>query len=239
MKSCEHGALFQEGNSIIYKKEKCVLCGACINACPLKAREVTGKTVTADSVMKEILKDRIFYDESGGGVTFSGGEPLMQPDFLYELLERCRDEYIHTALDTSGFASWDVLDKVSSLVDLFLYDIKLMDNEKHRKYTGVPSDIILQNIRKLSERQRRIFARIPIIPGINDDDENIRSTGEFLSRLNIMQVNILPYHNMAADKYNRLSREYKINDTTAPDDAKMSAISNILAQYGLNVKIGG
>jgi hypothetical protein len=124
-------------------------------------------------------------------------------------------------------------------LEMFLYDIKIMDSEKHKKYMGVPNDIILENIKRLSDKGSRIFVRVPVIPGINDDLDNIKSTAEFLSHLNIMQVNILPYHNMAIDKYNRLSREYKLNDTSEPDDNEMSAISHILEDFGLNVRIGG
>lgn len=239
VKSCGHGAISEKDGRPNFTKEKCESCGSCEKSCPAKAREAVGKIVTADFVMKEVLKDRIFFDESKGGVTFSGGEPLMQPEFLYELLDRCREEYIHTVLDTSGFASWEVLERISTKVDLFLYDIKIMDCEKHRKYTGVPNDIILENLRRLSEKRCSIFARIPIITGINDDLENIKSTGEFLSHLYIQQVNILPYHNMAMDKYNRLSKEYKLNDVTVPEDSRMSMISQTLEEYGLNVKIGG
>jgi pyruvate formate lyase activating enzyme len=239
VEKCPQGALRREDDSIVYLKHKCILCGICTSICPTKAREVAGKEVTSDLVMKEILKDSIFYDESQGGVTFSGGEPIMQEEFLCELLDRCKDEYIHTVLDTSGFTHWDVLERLVSKVDLFLYDIKIMNSEKHREYTGVPNEIILENLRKLSDRHCRIFVRIPILPGINDDAENLRAMAAYLTDLNIEQVNILPYHDMAIDKYNRLSRQYLMGDIRKPDEESMAKIQYSLSKYGLNVKIGG
>lgn len=236
---CQNGALNFKNGKIEYIRERCILCGDCVSKCLPKARELAGKTVTAEYLMKEIHKDQIFYDESCGGVTFSGGEPLMQMDFLYELLKMCKEEGLHTTLDTSGFSTWESLEKIKDLVDLFLYDIKLMDSEKHKKYTGVSNDLILKNIISLSENHCRIFARMPIIPGINDDDENICSSGEFLSHLNIEQVNILPYHNIGIDKYIRLYRNYSLIDIKVPSDESILKISHSLEEYGLNIKIGG
>lgn len=236
---CPQKALDFAGDRIIQDKERCRRCGVCVKSCQARAVEFAGRKVASEYVMKEIMKDRIFYDESGGGVTFSGGEPLMQPEFLYELLLRCREEGLHTALDTTGFTSWDILERMLGMVDLFLYDVKLMDSEKHRKYTGVPNDTILGNLRRLSERNCRVNARVPVIPGINDDVDNIEQTGKFLTDINISQVNILPYHNIAVDKYNRLSRTYELIDLEEPAEETMTEIARRLKEYGLSVKIGG
>lgn len=220
-------------------REKCTVCGKCADICPAQAREIAGRAVTSGWVMEQILKDRIFYDQSGGGVTFSGGEPFMQPEFLLELLMRCKDEDISTAVDTSGYVSWESIEQAAPLTDLFLYDIKIMDPARHAKYTGVPNQIILDNLAKLSRAHESIIARIPIIPGVNDDEANIESTGKFLSSLGITRVSILPYHNMGSDKYTRLGRIYAIKDTSRPQDEVMLKVKGELEKFGLAVKIGG
>jgi pyruvate formate lyase activating enzyme len=203
------------------------------------AMEKIEKEVSSEDVMKEVIKDRIFYEDSGGGVTFSGGEPLMQPDFLNELLIMAKDEEIHAAVDTSGYALWSVFEKIYDKVDLFLYDVKVMDNEKHKKYIGAPNDLILENLKKLSDIGANIYARIPIILGINDDEENIIKTAEFLKPLNILKVNLLPYHKIGIDKYNRLSINYKLNEMPEPTDEKMKDVEKVFSEFGFNVKIGG
>ena len=163
----------------------------------------------------------------------------MQPDFLNELLSMAKDEEIHTAVDTSGYALWNVFEKIYDKVDLFLYDVKIMDNEKHKKYIGAPNDLILENLKKLSDIGANIYARVPIILGINDDEENIIKTAEFLKPLNILKVNLLPYHKIGIDKYNRLSINYKLKEMPEPTDEKMKDIKKVFSEFGFNVKIGG
>jgi len=220
-------------------KTKCILCGRCVEVCPAQAREILGKKMTVGEVIKEIEKDLIFYEESGGGVTFSGGEPLKQSEFLESLLDGCQEKKIHTAVDTSGYISWETLDRISPKVDLFLYDLKIMDSKKHKKYTRVSNEIILENLKKLSSVHHNIFVRFPVIPGINDDYQNIKESGEFLSSLKIAQVNLLPYHYIGIDKYRRLGRTYKLADTQSLSEEKLSEISAILRKFNLNVKMGG
>ncbi|MCK4257488.1 MAG: glycyl-radical enzyme activating protein [Halanaerobiales bacterium] len=239
IKICANKAIVLIDGKASINDASCSLCGECVHFCPVNAVEMMGKIVTVEDVMKEIKKDVIFFDESGGGVTFSGGEPLVQNEFLYDLLDRCKQEEIHTTVDTSGYISWEKLNQIASRTDLFLYDIKLMDNEKHKKYIGVSNVLILENLKKLSESDKKIFARIPAIPGINDDDENIIKTGEFLSKLKIDQVNLLPYHNIGIDKYKKLGMTYKVQNVKVPSDEKMNQLSEILKRMGLNVKIGG
>lgn len=236
---CPGNALELFDGEIMLDPSKCTACKKCADACPSRARETAGKRVDTEYVMKEIKKDLIFYDEAGGGVTFSGGEPLMQPKFLRELLMKCRDEGIHTAIDTSGFSQWEVIEGLLDFTDLFLYDIKLMDNEKHKKYTGVSNALILDNLKRLSSLGKEIYARLPVIPGINDDEGNIRAAGEFLSRHGIIRVNILPYHSIGRDKYIRLGRSYSLGDLAEPGEGEILKIKNILESYGLKVKIGG
>jgi pyruvate formate lyase activating enzyme len=220
-------------------KIKCTLCGECSRVCHAQAREMIGKKMTVESVIKEIEKDLVFYEESGGGVTFSGGEPLGQSEFLEGLLNGCQEKKIHTAVDTSGYISWEILNKISPKVDLFLYDLKIMDSKKHQKYTGVSNEIILENLKKLSSIHHNIFVRFPVIPGINDDYQNIKETGEFLSSLKITQVNLLPYHYIGRDKYRRLGRTYKLVTTQPPSEEKLSEISGILKKFNLNIKLRG
>lgn len=231
--SCEVGAL-PDG------KRECIMCGKCVKACPTEARKMIGERLTVDDVLKEIQKDTIFYDESGGGVTFSGGEPVMQAQFLKELLKACRNKGIHTAVDTSGYATWKVLHDVSLDTDLFLYDLKLMDDKKHKKYVGVSNGIILDNLVKLDMCHSNICIRIPLIPGINDDEENLTSLMEFIASLkNINQINILPYHNTGLHKYGRLGQDFKMNDTKPPSEDKINEILDKFRVVGLKLKVGG
>jgi pyruvate formate lyase activating enzyme len=236
---CGQGAISTEGDTVFTDMEKCTLCGACVEVCYTEAREMVGREMTVSQVMAEIEKDVPFYDESGGGVTFSGGEPLSQPDFLLALLRACKEKEIHTVVDTCGFASWEILDKIREYVDLFLYDLKLMDDARHRKFTGVSNEPILRNLQMLSEQGHDIFLRMPIIPGINDGDEHIRQVGEFAATLPLMdRVDILPYHHIAVEKYKRLHQTYDLPETRPPSDERLTEIAQILRGFDLHVKIG-
>jgi len=237
--NCPSGAIQMKNKKPVTDKNKCNLCGECSRNCPTQAREIIGKKMTTKEVIKEIEKDLVFYEESCGGVTFSGGEPLVQSEFLEGLLNGCREKMIHTAVDTSGYVSWEILDKIIPKVDLFLYDLKIMNSGRHKKYTGVPNEIILENLKKLSSVHNNIFVRFPVIPGINDDYQNIKETGEFLSSLKIAQVNLLPYHYIGMDKYKRVGRTYKLADIQPPSKEKLSEVSAILRKFNLNVKLRG
>ena len=236
---CPSGAIQIQKGIPVTEKEKCILCGKCVEKCPALAREIIGKKLSIEEVIKEVEKDLVFYEESGGGVTFSGGEPMGQFEFLEGLLNGCREKKIHTAVDTSGHISWRCLKKISPKVDLFLYDLKIMDSKKHQEYTGVSNEIILENLKKLSSVHNNIFIRFPVIPGINDDSQNIKETGEFLSSLKIAQVNLLPYHYIGIDKYRRLGRTYHLAATQPPSEEKLSEVSAILSKFNLKVKLRG
>jgi len=238
--ACPQGAISWDGDQVSTNREKCTLCGACVQACHAEAREIVGREMTVAQVMTEIERDVAFYDESGGGVTFSGGEPLLQPDFLLALLRACKEKEIHTTLDTCGFAAWETLDSIRKTVDLFLYDLKLMDDASHQKFTGVSNALILRNLQALLQQGHPIVLRVPIIPGINDDDRNIRQIGEFVAALPpLSEVDILPYHPTAIEKYRRLAKTYKLPETPPPTDQQMTEIARILRGFGLPVKIGG
>jgi len=237
--NCPSGAIQMKNKKPLTDKNKCNLYGECSRICPTQAREMIGKTMTTEVVIKEIEKDLVFYEESGGGVTFSGGEPLSQSEFLEDLLDGCKEKKIHTTVDTSGYIPWEILNKIHSKVDLFLYDLKIMDSERHKKYTGLSNEIILENLKKLSSVHNNIFVRFPVIPGINDDYQNTREMGEFLSSLKVAQVNLLPYHYIGVDKYKRLGKKYKLADIQPPSKEKLSKISGILRKFNLNVKLRG
>jgi pyruvate formate lyase activating enzyme len=237
---CPQDAISKYGNSIKIDKAKCDLCAKCEEACVYEALEVVGREVTVQEVMDEIEKDKIFFEESGGGITFSGGEPLLQLDFLEALLKEIKKKNIHVTLDTSGYVSFGDLERISDKVDLFLYDLKIMDNEKHKKYTGVSNRLILDNLKKLAEGAKPIAIRIPLVSGINDDDHSIQMFAEYLKSLqNITQINVLAYHRGGREKYKRLRKEKLQNTFQTPSDERIEEITKILTDSGFSVKRGG
>jgi pyruvate formate lyase activating enzyme len=236
METCLQGAITLGEAGVVTDLELCAQCGDCIEGCYAQARELVGREASVAEVMAEIESDRPFYEESGGGATFSGGEPLMQPDFLLALLKACQAQEIHTTVDTCGFASWNVLERVQPHTDLFLFDLKMMDDARHREYTGVSNQLILRNLRWLSERGQAIRLRIPIIPGINDDAEHIRQIGEFANGLpHLDEVDILPYHSIAAEKYQRLNIVYALSEMRPPSEEHLAEIAQALRGFGLKV----
>jgi pyruvate formate lyase activating enzyme len=205
-----------------------------------KDKNVIGRKVTVRQVMTEVEKDLVFFRYSGGGVTFSGGEPLLQADFLLALLKVNRKKGIPTALDTSGYAPWAVFRRVIDHVDLFLYDLKIMDNGHHRKYIGEDNSLILSNLEKLAYHKANVVIRIPVITGITDKRENIRTIGEFLQRTKRIEVvHLLPYNYLCKDKYLRMKKDYSLKDVKPPSEKKLNKIKNNLETYGLHVKISG
>jgi pyruvate formate lyase activating enzyme len=192
--------------------------------------------MTVQEVMADILCEIPFYDESHGGVTFSGGEPLMQPTFLSMLLKACRAQEIHTVVDTSGFANWNVFEQIRRDVDLFLYDVKHMDGKRHREVTGMPNEMILENLRRLSATGAKCIVRIPLIPGINDDEQNLSESGRFLASLSHPPgVELMGYHDIAQAKYEALGQEYALTGTKPPQEAAIRHAAEVLGSYGLHV----
>lgn len=239
IKRCKEAAIKLKDKTIIIDLKKCTHCGRCADFCINEAIEHVGKEIHLNELMVEIKKDMPFYEESGGGVTFSGGEPLMQGDFLNEALKRCKDLRINTTLDTCGYYDWEKIEKIHNNVDLFLYDLKLFDDEKHIKYTGVSNKLILENLKKLSDLGKNIYVRMPIIKGINDDSEHVDACVKFLSKLHILQVNLLPYHKLGMNKYDKLSKEYKLTGGETPSDNKMKYLAEKFIKVGIKVKVGG
>ncbi len=220
-------------------KQKCQLCGSCVTYCSAQAREIIGQRVKAEEVMKEIRKDLIFYEESKGGATFSGGEPLEQIDFLFELLSLCQEEGIHTSVDTSGYAPWSYLERILPLVNLWLYDLKLINEEKHKNYTGVSNKIILENLRRLSRKRECIVIRIPLIPGVNDNKKELTDIFDFIHSLSINQVSILPFHRLGLDKYTRLGLENSMGGTKSLSKQDTERIIQPFCKSNLSITIGG
>lgn len=240
IEACPYQAISFIDNLPLIDTGKCQLCGRCVDVCLSGAREIIGRQMSVRDVINEIEKDIIFYDQSDGGVTFSGGEPLMQPEFLFALLNQCKRRRIHTAVDTSCYAEPETLEKIGGKTDLFLCDIKHMDNDAHEQLTGVENFLILNNIKLLSDTGKKIIIRIPVIPGYNDDDENIEATGEFAASLKgISSIDILPYNSGGQEKAARLITRIEPLYAETPDEDKMNSIAGILQRYGFEVKIGG
>lgn len=219
-------------------------CWWCHNPESIKYCKVEGSDehlrLSVNQLMKEIKKELIFIEESGGGVTFSGGEPLMQPIFLEQMLDACKDEEIHTAVDTSGFVTTDTFDSIINKADLFLYDLKIIDNELHKKYTGVSNTLILENLKTLSNLKKEVIIRIPLIPGITDTSKNIEEIISTLKEFpNIKNVNLLPYHNIAKGKYDKLNIKFKMKEVKPGSKEHNLEIKKRFADAGFNASIGG
>lgn len=239
--ACPEKAITLTSDGIITDAELCNMTGRCATVCPTKAIELSGKLMSVAEIMKEIEKERVFFDQSGGGVTFSGGEPLLQPKFLIELLDECGKRGIHRAVDTAGLANTEIILEVAKRTDLFLYDLKLMDSEKHREWVGVPNEKILENLKLLAETGAKIIIRVPLIGGVNDDADNMKATARFVSELSgeKKKVNLLPYHKIAQTKYQKLGRPEEFQLLEEPTkEAQQQAIA-IFQEFGIKASIGG
>lgn len=238
VRACPNGALRLD-QQVIRDLELCQRCGECVDACAIGARQMAGRWMSVPDVLAEVLKDQAFYDESKGGITVSGGEPLMQAPFLEALLAACRARRIGTVLDTCGFAETGEIRRISQFTDLFLYDLKLMDPEKHRRFTGVRNDLILQNLKMLAEGGSAVIVRVPIIPGVNDDRDNIEAISSFLSHLEFRRIDLLPYQKIGTAKYHRLQLSYRMEGVVPPTVEHMETIASRLREDGFRVRIGG
>lgn len=236
---CPEGAieLREDGNKLLY--ERCTLCGTCAAACPTEALSVKGKRMTAGQVMEEVERDRIFYRREGG-MTVSGGEPFQQTAFLLEILKRTKERGITTAIETCGFTAWENIRQSVALTDHYLYDLKCFDDDRHRANTGVSNALILKNLARLAELASSIVVRIPLIPGYNDDAQQLLALAAFIRGIGTLPVHILPYHNYGETKYHALNRPYPIPDD-ALDKSEQAAhdAAEFLRGQGLDVTIGG
>lgn len=241
--ACREGAITikeREGKYIACTdRAKCVNCGSCVSACYNSAREIAGKRMSVGEVIETVKKDKLFYDGSGGGMTISGGEALAHPDFSANLFAAARAARIHTAIESSCFAPREVVDRVFAHVELGLLDIKHMDSARHRELTGVPNELILENITHIhKDLGVPVILRVPVIPEMNGDPENIRAIGRFAASLGDVSVNLLPYHTLGDSKSESLGHPRELS-VSAPDDAYMQELQRIVADCGVQVQIGG
>ena len=222
-------------------REECILCGDCSTACPTGARSLVGRSMTVREVVADVMRDRMFFEDSGGGVTFSGGEPLAQPEFLKELLCSFRQLEIATALDTAGLCPTQTLLEVAPLVDLFLFDLKCIDREKHLEGTGVANCGVLENLERLAQAHDNIWIRVPVVPGFNDTLEEMNAIARSVSGYGaVRQVWLLPYHASWAAKSERFGRETPgAAGVTPPDRGRMESFARVFRAQGLETTIGG
>jgi pyruvate formate lyase activating enzyme len=226
---------------IVTDQDLCIRCGRCASVCPAAATEMSGQYETVSDLLKVIESERPFFDQSGGGVTFSGGEPMLYPDFLIEILDACGRLRIHRTVDTCGLAKTRKLLEVAERTDLFLYDLKLMDPKRHKEWTGAGNKRILKNLQALAESGADIQIRIPLIKGVNADDENIHTTAAFVAALPgpARKISLLPYHNVAAGKFAKLGYDYLSGQMSEPDDEDLARVIAGLASHGLTASVGG
>jgi len=214
-------------------------CKVCVEVCPTAALDIVGKQMTVEEVVKEVREDTMFYQRTGGGTCISGGEPALQADFTVEFLEQCQSHFIDTAVETCGIATWNVLSEIAQYTDLFLIDMKHMDPASHKEATGVSNRLILENIAKLAKMGKKIRIRLPLIPGFNDSEENLRKTAEFMLANNLKYIDLMAFHLTGEYKYRMLGKEYECADIKEPTAAEMAKHKALFESYGIGGTIGG
>ena len=235
---CKNGAHTMENGNHSYNREACIACGECVAPCLGDALSLCGKDMTVDEVFDIAMEDAAFYEASNGGVTLSGGECLLQADFCAELLRRLKENGINCNVDTCGYVDKSAIDKVAPYTDTFLYDIKHIDSAIHKKYTGVPNERIVENLRYIASIGKDIEVRIPLIPDINDDDATIEKIGTLLPEITtINKVQLLSYNNLAGSKYENIGRKNTMPKSSPQSRERMDAIAEILKKHNLKVEI--
>ena len=235
--ACDNGCHKMIDGVHSFDRTSCTACGKCATVCPFSALELFGRRESVESVIAEVLRDNDFYKNSGGGVTVSGGEPLMQPDFLIALLKAAKERGLHTCIETSGFASESVIRDVAEYTDMFLFDLKATDEDKHRELTGVPLEPIKRNLYVLDSLGKSIVLRCPLIPDINTDDEHISNIASIASSLeNILEVNVMAYHTLGNSKYSAIGKENKLDGKKSMDKSEkemyIASISKAISEIG-------
>jgi len=238
VEACEIGAVRLIGGVPSLDRAACTLCMDCVEACPSGALEVTGKRMKLEDVVEEACRDELFYINSGGGVTLSGGEPLSQPEFARRFLSACKERSIHTALDTTGFASWRTMERVLEHTDLVLYDLKHLSAEKHLEGTEASNDLALENLRKtLHSKQTRVWIRIPLIPGYNDGESDLEELTLAIREMGAEKVSLLGLHHWGRSKYRALGREYPYDEVDALPEERLEAAKTVMEAHGIEVTI--
>ena len=228
---CHNPESQSPNEEIMFYRDKCIGCGRCKNAsqsiCPGGARELCGKEYSVDEVLAEVKKDKSFYENSGGGVTFSGGECMLQIDFLLEILKRCKEKKIHTAIDTAGHIPWTNFEKIMQYTDLFLYDIKSMDTCVHKKHVGVGNELILENLARLLKSKASVCVRVPIVSSVNDTEEEMKKIKLFFEENGYPEsIELMPYHAIGEGKYEALGRPVRKFDV--PSEEKIEVLKHIV-----------
>lgn len=237
VEACTQEAQMLSGNERIYLRDRCSQCLDCVDECFSGALVAAGKESTPQEVVAEIERDRAYYRHSGGGVTFSGGEPMLQKEFLKELLVKSRALGFHCAVDTAGNVPWEWLEEILPTTDLFLYDVKAFDAEIHRRATGVSNRRILENLARLAGSGKPIWIRIPVIPGVNDTPEEMSQIAAYLAPLKGIQwVELLPFHTLGSEKYTSLGRDYPARGLTPPSKQKLAELAKIIEGQNLAVR---
>jgi pyruvate formate lyase activating enzyme len=231
---------FGESGRIITDYDKCDGCWLCVNECYYQARQLTGKPYTVEEVFLEVKKDEVFYRDTGGGVTLSGGEPLLQPEFCFELFQESGKYSIETAVETCGYTDWKNFERILPVTNLFLYDMKLLDGNKHKKWTGVDNELILKNAKKLVKAGKKLIVRIPLIPGVNDDREEFGSIVRFVKELgSVDSIHITPFHQIGSSKYEMMGVEYALKGLNEENACNIEHCKQIAVDMGFKVSIGG
>lgn len=239
--ACPKGAITKDASGeVVIDRALCDLCGRCAEACLYDAMQIVGREMSVDEVLDEVEKDRVFYEQSGGGVTLSGGDPAVQPAFAEAILDGCRARGLRTAIDTAGFSRNGALERLAAKADLVLFDLKVMDGARHEAFTGVPNGPILENLEKLAAGRTEVWVRVPLVAGVNDDGDNIRRTIDRLaSTKTIKRVGLLPYHSGGLEKARRIGKEGRFRRFEAPSEERLAAIAAAFREAGFEVRRGG
>lgn len=237
---CPHGAHVVENGRRRFRRELCTACGACAQSCCSGALVLVGREMNAEDVSAEVLEDRPFYENSGGGVTLSGGEPLCQREFAADVLALAKSEGIHTAIETNCAWPWEQAGDVLSVTDLAMVDIKMMDGSRHAEWTGASNEQVLANTRRLSEKPQRLIVRTPVVPGVNDTPEEIAAVAEFIRDFpNLEYYELLPYHPLGTSKYHSLAMDYALEGLKGPQPDHIRALATAARAFGIEVRTAG
>jgi pyruvate formate lyase activating enzyme len=243
LEACSVEAITASSNGgIVTDIQHCDHCGQCVAVCSAGARKLFGKNVTVQDVLQEVEKDSIFYHKSGGGVTLSGGEPMLQPEFTAGILKGSLERGFHTAMETCGYADWEIFDKILPYLDLIYIDIKHMSSERHKVLTGKNNELILENVIRIDKAYPNLplIIRIPVIPGVNDTADNIRKTAQFAGRLKrVERIELLPYHRYGLSMYSVLFKDYALKEVGVPSEDQLKSLENIIRSCHVPVQIGG
>ncbi|AEG58762.1 (2S)-3-sulfopropanediol dehydratase activating enzyme [Desulforamulus ruminis] len=232
LKACTTGAIREKDDKIVIDREGCNHCGQCAEICPSRALNMYGKTMSVDEVLNLVEQDSSFYSRSGGGITLSGGEPLVQSEFAAALLKEAKKRRMNTAIETCGYADWDRLERVCEYTDTVLYDIKCIDRAKHKEYTGVDNEIILENFKRLCERfpDKSILVRTPVIPGFNDSEGDIGAIVEFIKGYPNVKYELLAYHRLGEPKYTYIGKDYTLKGMAPMQEERMAALKRLASE---------